>query len=261
MDPDQEWETWRLWLGDEPKGDSITAQVIEMLVFRQIWDGFAYVYDNAPEAAREDATFLLWVRFSYARSQGLGVRRMADPRSDVVSLARLIDRVWRYPTVLSRERYLALQGDDDVAWSNRFFDGLAGEGGRFIDPRIPARDFEDLETKTAKVRKWVNTSVAHLTAKGKRGESPPLQDVHDAVDAVADLFVKYMSLIRGVHFQTGVIMSPWPHVFSVPWIPDDDHFRRVMDRVNESERRRRERPLASTKWPQRAHRPPSPGNR
>lgn len=245
MDPDEEWKTWRLWLGDEPKGDTIYAQVVEMLAFRQIWGVFAHVYTNAPETARQDATFWLWFRHAYARSQGLGVRRMADRRSDVVSLASLIDHVWRYPTVLSRERYRELQGDDDVASSDRSFDSLAGEGGRFIDPRIPAQDFEDLRTKTATVRTWVNTSVGHLTAKGRLRESSPLQDVHDAVDVVADVFVKYMGLIRGVHIETGVIMEPWPYVFRVPWIPDDDQFHQVMDKVHESERRRRERPRPS----------------
>jgi hypothetical protein len=208
--------------------------------FRQIWDVFAYVYEKAPEAAREDATFLAWFRVGYSRSQGMAVRRMVDRRPDVVSLTRLIDRVWRYPTVLSRERYLTLQGDDDLASANRSFDALAG-GARFIDPRIPAKDFEDLEAKTESVRTWVNKSVAHLTAKGKPRESPPLQAVHDGVDAVADLFVKYMSWIRGVHIYTGVIMQPWPSVFRVPWIPDDSHFRLVMDKLTESERRRRER--------------------
>jgi hypothetical protein len=36
-------------LGDEPTGRNIYAQTVEMLAFRQIWDGFAYVYNNAKE--------------------------------------------------------------------------------------------------------------------------------------------------------------------------------------------------------------------
>jgi hypothetical protein len=34
---------------------------------------------------------------------------MADRSSEVVSLARLIDNVWRYPWVLTRDRYVAMQ--------------------------------------------------------------------------------------------------------------------------------------------------------
>jgi hypothetical protein len=176
-------------------------------MFRQIWDGFAFIYDGLSEDARDDSTFLFWVRFSYARSQAIGVRRIADKRSDVVSLARLIDRVRRHPTVLSRERYVAARSDDDRVYAERAFDDVAAGDGTFIDPRIPAQDFKDLQAKTEAVRDWVNKSVAHLTAKEQPGEAPPLQAVHDAVDDVADLYLKYAGLIMGVSdFPIGVMM-------------------------------------------------------
>jgi len=207
----------------------------------QIWDGFAIVHDGAPPEARKNATFVWWIRWNYARAQGLAVRRQTDPRGDVVSLARLIDSVWRYPTTMSRERFRALPGHDDFPLADGWFDDLAGRGGDYIDPRIPAGDFEELHAKTAKVRKWVNTSVAHLTAKGRPREAPPLPEVHDSIDAIVGLFVKYMNLIQGVLVDRSVVMTPWPAVFRVPWIPDDDHFRSVMTKVFEAERRRRER--------------------
>jgi hypothetical protein len=240
VDPNEEWERWRTWLGHEPKGRNIYAQTVEMLAFRQIWDGFAYVYNNAPKRARETDTFLQWVRYSYARSQGMGVRRMADQGGDVVSLARLIDRVWRFPWVLSRERFLGMQGSHEGSGlGHGWFDSRAGTGD-YIDPRIPAEDFDDLQTKTKTVRDWVNRSVAHLAARSRTG--PPLQDVHDAIDVVADLFRKYQILIGGVTVQLGVIMEPWPSVFRVPWIPGDDQFRDVMAKIDEAERRFLENP-------------------
>jgi hypothetical protein len=141
MDADEEWKTWQAWLGAEPKGQTLYAQVYELLFFRQMWDGFAFMYENAPEEAREEATFVLWLRLSYARSLGVGVRRMTDPRSDVISLARLIDRVWRYPTVLSRERFLAQANTGGVVRVlENSFDSIAG-AEEYIDPRIPAEDF------------------------------------------------------------------------------------------------------------------------
>jgi AbiU2 len=241
MDPDQEWETWRSWIGDDPNGRTIWAQVLEMLLFRQVWDGFAYVYDNAPEPAHEEGTFVFWVRFSYSRSQGLAVRRMTDKRSDVVSLARLIDRVWRYPTILSRERYVAMQSEDFREEADRLYDSMAGPG-EWIDPRIPAQDFENLQARTKTVRDWVNTSVAHLTAKDRDADVVTLQEVHDAIDAVVDVFKKYQRLIRGVTMPSGIIMDYWPTIFRVPWIPDDDRYEEVLTKLDEAERRRLERP-------------------
>lgn len=213
-----------------------------MLAFRQVWDVLAYVYNEAPEVVREDATILVWFRLGFARSQALGVRRMADNRSDVVSLARLIDRVRRYPEVLTRERFLAMQGVGEGLGrlAQDWFDGLAGTGD-CIDPSIPARDFDYLRAETETVREWVNKSVAHLDVQGRLLEGPPLQAVHDAVDVVADLFGKYNILIVGTTIHSGVLMQPWPYVFRVPWIENDDRFREVLSKMDEAERRRAER--------------------
>jgi hypothetical protein len=52
---------------------------------------------------------------------GSAIRRQVDVRDDVVSLGRLVDRVWRYPTVLSRKRFIALQGIDDAPMVNGWF--------------------------------------------------------------------------------------------------------------------------------------------
>jgi hypothetical protein len=126
IDPDAEWRTWREWLGVEPTGQTIYAEVVEMLSFRKIWQGFAMIHDAAPEQARKNATFVLWLRWNYARSMGSAIRRQTDVRDDVVSLGRLIDRVWRYPTVLTRTRFVNMQGIDEADVVNGWFDDLAG---------------------------------------------------------------------------------------------------------------------------------------
>jgi hypothetical protein len=172
MNEDAEWSTWKAWLGEAPEGDTIYAQVVEMMAFRQVWDSFAIIYKESPPEAKRFTTFALWVRWNYVRSQGLAIRRQTDPRSDVVSLARLIECVWRYPTVLSRERHRSRRSPDEFDLADRRFDEIAGPGADFIDPRIPAADFEELREETATVRKWVNTSVAHLTAKESPRETP-----------------------------------------------------------------------------------------
>ena len=240
IDPVREWETWQAWLGQEPTGTTIYVQVAEMVLSRQVWDGFAIVHDQAPEGAREDGTYLWWVRFNYARSQGLAIRRQVEPRSDVVSLGRLIDHVWRYPTVLSRERFVAMQvassGYEDEA--HRWFDSIAGTGRDFINPETPARDMHDLIEKTAKVRKWVNKSVAHLSERRPAG--PPLTDLHQALEDVATLFQKYAGMILGAHIMIEeVIMQPWVHIFRPAWIGSDDDLRAVMETLDEQIRRRR----------------------
>jgi hypothetical protein len=235
MSDEERWEMWRRWLGDDPQGDTIYAQVVEMMAFRQVWDVFSYISTRAPDEVQQDATVVAWFRLGFARSQGLAVRRMADKRSDVISLARLIDDVWRYPTVLSRGRYEATHRVEFGVGLDTF-EILFG-GGEYIDPRIPARDYEDLQAKTKAVRDWVNSSVAHLTAKKGPKESPPLNAVNDAVNFISSLFRKYMGLIRGVTVASGVMFEPWPYAFRFPWIEDDDAYRDVLAMMEEAERR------------------------
>jgi hypothetical protein len=218
IDPDIEWRTWREWLGAEPSGQTISGEVVEMLAFRKIWQGFALIHDAAPEQARENATFVLWLRWNYARSMGSAIRRQTDVRDDVVSLGRLIDRVWRYPTVLTRTRFVDMHGIGEADMVNGWFDDLAGNGD-YINPEIPAQDMDDLRERTAVVRGWVNKAVAHKDATGR--DPPPLDEIHSCIDIIFELFNKYGQLIRGASTGKDVVMPVWPVVFRTQWIPDD----------------------------------------
>jgi hypothetical protein len=219
INADREWEVWRSWLGSEPKGATVYAEVVEMLVFRKIWRGFALIYDAAPEQARKNGTFVWWLRWNYARSMGSAIRRQTEVREDVISLGRLIDRVWRYPTVLTRERFVAMQGiEDDAPMVNGWFDDLAGSGD-YINPEIPAQDLEDLQERTEVVRGWVNKAVAHKDAKGR--DAPPLEQLHACVDVVFELFNKYSQLIGGRSIHGDVAMTAWPVIFRTQWIADE----------------------------------------
>ena len=171
-----------------------------------------------PEQARKNATFVLWLRWNYARSMGSAIRRQTDVRDDVVSLGRLIDRVWRYPTVFTRTRFVNMQGIDEADMVNGWFDDLAGTGD-YVNPEIPAQDMEDLREKTAVVRGWVNKAIAHKDATGR--DPPPLSEIHSCIDVIFELFNKYGQLIRGVSTSKDVVMPIWPVVFRTQWIPDD----------------------------------------
>jgi hypothetical protein len=149
---------------------------------------------------------------------GSAIRRQTDVGDDVVSVGRLINRVWRYPTVLTRGRFAGMQGIDDAGMVNGWFDDLAGPGD-YINPEIPAQDFEDLRSKTAIVRRWVNKAVAHTDAI--RSEPPPLSEIHSCVDVIFELFNRYAQLIRGVSTARDVVMTPWHVIFRTQWIPDE----------------------------------------
>jgi hypothetical protein len=246
MNPAEEWKDWQAWLGAKPEGKTIKGQVVDMLYLRQIWDGFAYIHDHAPDAVHEEGTFFWWVRSCYGRSQALAVRRMADMDPKVISLARLLHRVKTQPTILTRERFTAMQksiGNLSESEAETLFERVAGPDG-YIDPEIPAQDLESLQSKTKAVRAWVNKNVAHVDPQGEPLGEKRLHVIHAAVDVVADLFDRYNALIQGERLHSGVmITSNWPTVFRVPWIAEDQYLK-VLDEVDETEARRGQRPSA-----------------
>ncbi len=123
------------------------------------------------------------------------------------------------------------------------FNSVAGPGG-YIDPAVPAQDLESLQNKTKAVRVWVNKNVAHVDPQGKPLGEERLHVIHAAVDVVADLFDRYNALIQGERLHSGVVItSNWPTVFRVPWIGEDQYLK-VLDKVDEAEARRGQRPSA-----------------
>ncbi len=206
-----------------------------MLVSRQVWDSYRILYNTAPASAHEDATFSSWVAENYLRRQAMAIRRQVDTHRDVISLAHLIQRVRRYPDVLSRERYLKRT----AGWlrreeANRVFDSIFGVGHDHIDANIPRADLATLKTRTAKVVDWVTNEVAHYNkAKGTFGTGLQFRDLDDSIDLIAHLSVKYREWILGSSMLTTVAMYPWVHIFREAWLRDDEHERRV---VEEAER-------------------------
>lgn len=234
MDEEQEWKLWRTWLGEEPKNPSISEDVVSMYAARAIWWGFNAIYGKAPEEARKNATFQQWIASNYFRSQALGIRRQTDLRTDVISLAALIKRVAEAPQVLSRERFSDAHGLDEYA--DQDFDDVIGVAGLdHIDSATPLDDLKRLRDGTESVRTCVTKEVAHYDPnKGTFEVDLTFGDLHSAVDLVGELFQKCNSLIRVEHLALDKrVMSAWPVIFRVAWIPDEESMRAAMKQVVE----------------------------
>jgi hypothetical protein len=234
LDEKQEWELWRTWLGEEPKNPSIFQDVVSMYAARAIWWGFSFIYAKAPEEARENPMFQRWIIANYFTSQAIGIRRQADLRNDVISLAALIKRVAGAPELLSRERFSEARSRDDQA--DRDFDALTGAiGSDHIDPAIPRDDLDRLRDETESVRTWATKEVAHYDLnKGTFEVGLTYGDLHTAIDLIGELFQKYYSLIRDTQVLLDkLVVSLWPAIFRVAWIPDEEQMRAAMKQVTD----------------------------
>jgi hypothetical protein len=244
--PEEEWKRWVAWLGEASSQPSIQDDVVAMLAARQVWDSFRLVYNNAPYQAHKMQTMMSWVSESYSHRQAMAIRRQLDLDHDVISLAKLIDRVRRYPDVLSRDRYAS----QTAGWMSRaeadgFFDKMIGVGRDHIDQNVPRGELAKLKAATQKVVDFADNEVAHYNAaKGTFSVGLKFRDVHSAVDAIADLFIRYRLRILGSSTDRHVGMLDWIHIFNEGWIPDDDHFNRVLRQIREIEgKRKRGEPL------------------
>jgi hypothetical protein len=239
LKPDPNWTKWVEWLGKEAKPGTISRDVFGMLAARQIWESFQEIVRVAPEEARKYGTFHTWFNASYLQAQGLAVRRQVEVADDVVSLGRLLDRIAKSPSVISRARYLAQHDADYQRLENEFFDELAGPGATAIDASVPLGELARLQSETANVRTWVTKEVAHYDPKtGEFGEGVTYGDVHRAIDLIFETYQHYCQLLLGTTVLGSVTMPPWEAAFKVPWILDDDAFSRIRQAAQEKEHRR-----------------------
>ena len=158
------WETWTERV-QGPIYDGLMAMQVARQNF-EILDQMGQV-GGIPGSAR---WFVNWVRRGHYHIVATGLRRQAEVRSDVVSLARLLDEIARHPLDFSLESYLnAATGDTtDLQAREANIRSVALPGVDVLNPGIPARDLDLLRSATGAARRFVNKRTAHLSTSGSQ---------------------------------------------------------------------------------------------
>jgi hypothetical protein len=145
----------------------------------------------------------------------------------------LIRRLWvRVPPPEPIERP-GTGGDEEA---DRDFDTLTSAVGLdHMDPSTSLDDLERLRDGTESVRTWATKEVAHYDPKkGTFEVGLTYRDLHAAIDLIGELFQKYYSLIRLQHVALDLlVMSAWPVIFRVAWIPDEERMQAAMKQIVE----------------------------
>jgi AbiU2 len=212
----------------------IRANVLNMFLQRDAWLTVSQVIEGNGQLPHS-----YWWEFmfdTYSTTQAIAVRRQADLRSDVASLGRLINEIHANADVLTLAFWLDLWGvtaaptsfqerldrsEAERQWTEHFARGT----GEHLDPAIPADDAETLKTAAANVRHYVNKHVAHtdeVESVSAAQVAISLDDVHEAIDTIGDLFRRYYSLLTCSGFTTlvPVIQDDWLAIFREPWMRD-----------------------------------------
>jgi len=114
---------------------------------------------------------------------------------------------------------MGLWSDPDFLAERGWSEQYAGTTGTHLDPSIPAADLHRLTSGAAKVKRYVDQHVAHADAVPAT-VTLTLDEVHDAIDLIGDLFKKYSNLLTASSyvFLEPAIQHNWKAVFREPWI-------------------------------------------
>jgi hypothetical protein len=242
---DQRIEKWRHRM---EKG--VANDVFTMHLQRFAWVRLHEMVEANDRLQGTESYFWEFLFNVYTKDQASAVRRQTEAHDeDVASLARVIFEMKETPTLLTREWWVGLwTGDDgnDPHWRQRAEAGFAsqfgGEVGDHLDPSIPEADLAALLDGSKKVRDYVDMHVAHFDARTirrdggppepeledaptrKGAELPTLDDVHNTIDLIGRLFVKYENLLTAATWAelTPALQHNWEAIFETPWKPPED---------------------------------------
>jgi hypothetical protein len=162
---------------------------------------------------------------TYAATQAPAIRRQADTRKDVASLATLLKDIRDNADYMTRESYLTCWAEDphDQQYAaNRFDAWSAGSGGKHLDPTIPDDDLKALAATSASTKTYVDRYLAHSADDRDhegRSDVPTFDEIDGAVDQIGTLFQKYVHLLTAVDQMLHTILpNDWFRIFHRPWL-------------------------------------------
>ncbi len=213
---------WRRWLS------IVDNQVIHLKHLQNIFQETQKIIAANPKIHHRSAFYDL-LNEGYGTAISVGIRRLDDRDNRSISFLRLLEEIRDHSSLLSRLRYVALYRDTGnkvdteltKQLANTHFDKLVGSGKRFLPKSHVIRDASLLKKSTRLIRWYVNKQVAHRNIRQLK-KLPTYKDLHDALNAIEKLVIRYESLMWAKSYLGGltpVIQYNWKKIFKEPWIP------------------------------------------
>lgn len=219
-DPAKQAAMRRRWRKRLP---ALTEELTRLLRSKEIFWGLQEVAQGNP-AIQNPAAFFDWMRINYVIALSIGVRRLADPSEDSLSLWRFLYEVLEHPGVINRRAHRALYRGEPSIHADRTFDNLVGRGRGALSQRAVRADLRAIEDAHKRIRRFVNKRVAHRTSKGAIRHLPTYKDLNDALAVFDRILCKYYTLLTASGMTTAYATPQydWRDVLRVAWIPAGD---------------------------------------
>lgn len=161
-----------------------------------------------PRLHRTGGHVLDWMYFNYVTAIAMTLRRELDHQK-TANLRHLLHEMEERPQVITRGRYRALWPEserrDRFGGPDRDFERhqivrVRHDPERdYIAPEEFRSDREQLITQTEVVREFVERTFAHRSPE--KPAAVTLKQVHDAVEAIVEMFKKYYTLFRAASLK------------------------------------------------------------
>ncbi len=209
------YEKWKTWI------ERVYDETVTLFAYRSFYRGLADITqanDTIPASSFFDALGA-W----YATTQAAAVRRQTDIGRDAISIAKLLTHMAAHPAVMTRERFLALWGDE-AHWQRRGaeqFDRYGEEGADVIAAERYSADLERFQETARPIKDYVDRHVAHNDQR-ELTRPPTFAELNAAIDLLEELLNKYMVLLTatGVPSADPVHQADWKDAFRVAWLVD-----------------------------------------
>jgi hypothetical protein len=213
-----EWLTWLKTDEYHAIWQQITAMVWDDVVFRVL----SSAQNSFPEGAATNWLLGLSLERGYVATQVLGIRRLQDKASNVISLRRLRDDVYCNRNLLTRELFVSHDGSSydgrnpESERLHRIFDDLSGvaASNRCRMDCVSAHVLEKLnqwwdDREIGEIVTWGNKFLMHAAdPRSRSGVSAELNDFSSRIAQTHRGFVRVaeaISIIIGDSRHTGVV--------------------------------------------------------
>ena len=210
----QSRKKWRSWL------KRIYNDIQFLLISKHIYDEIGNIYLTNKEI-QEPADFHDWVIRNYGISSSVTIRRLTDNRRDSISLIRLLGEIRDTPDAISRRSYVRWYNANMKWIGKKRFDQLNGNKAlSHLSKTIIEKDIKQIIKSAKRIRRFVDTQVAHLDQKNKKRKYPTFNELDNSIFTIERIFLKYQELLTGTSPQTllPIWSYDWKTIFKTSWL-------------------------------------------
>ena len=190
---------WRDWIKND-----LLSQFQKIFHLKSIGDAFEATLQPFAGTEPEWCELVEWMAINYVGNMASAIRRLADKRSDVISLRRLLEDAKQNAALITPDNLSKYRGPI----------GPAGEPVRGSVEWALASDLKSLTTHGESITEFVNKMVAHHGIDAHKIAVPTYGDFRNAIDIFHRIYRKWALFLAGMPCQ---IDNPNP----LELLPDD----------------------------------------